>query len=392
VKAIVIGLIVVLVLVVAGVVGYQIQPVTIESKTRVVCKDPEHQGDRFLREKVETISCARKNVERMREREEPTQCALCEARATAKSLAEYVQQERAKKLAEEKKEREERLAREREEAERLFSTLEVEFGPQEVSLLPGHDIMPKVSVKNRGKEPISDLRFVLEDEDKCLVSVMPDWHAFGLDEKDLRAKEESNKRFNEVLRKAFNDLFGRGVPICVGDLSITGSRHSTTLRPYGVHDPYRAYTEDVGGFSGYVQLEKPFIPVTGVGEWPPVWTIQLSPHLILREGLAGGQDKRISGYLIYKGTRRRIGTLTVHVMYSEIQKPVVGPTVTAYDCGRNLSNIRGTASYVHIMEGRYPPLAELRKKASMKCPVSGRAYVYDQNAGKVRCPSHKEWD
>lgn len=65
------------------------------------------------------------------------------------------------------------------------------------------------------------------------------------------------------------------------------------------------------------------------------------------------------------------------------------PTFTEYDCGRNLSNVSGAASYVHIMEGRYPSLAELKKTESMKCPVSGQAYIYDQNTGNVSCPSHK---
>jgi len=375
-----VSLAIVLALAMGGVVAYEYQRVPIKSHVVVTCSDPKHKGNTVIRDEIVPLTVPRKDRSGLLEHSWSSVCDTCKARNEAEAKAEQA-----------KREREERAAREREEAEKIFENLEVKLGDQEISLLPGHEIRPGIIVKNRGQEPISDLRFALKDDDKCLDFAAPDWHAFGLDQQDVLAKEESNRRQIKVLRKAYDDLLSRGVPICVGDTPVySRDRIITRLRPYGVHDPYRAYTEDVGRFGGGVLLEKPFVPASGVGDWPPEWIISLYPYLILRADLAGGQDKHFSQYLIYQGVRHYVGTVTIHVMYSEPPEPVVEKTATSYDCARNLNDARGSAAYDNIMEGHYASLAKLKKIVSMKCPVTGQAYVYNRSTGKVSCPSHKD--
>jgi len=292
-----VSLAIVLALAVGGLVAYEYQRVPIKSHVVVACSDPKHVGNSIVRNETLPTTVRRKDYSGPLEQHSWNEiCKTCRARAEAEATAKH--------------EREEREAKEREEAEQVFGNLEVKFGMtswaegpgpravQEVTFPPGHDIMPAVSVKNLGQEPISGLRFALKDDDKCLTYRMPEMISFGLDEEDRLAREASNKRKEKLILGALKDLFGRGVPISAGPLN-----------------PYGKYSNDIGGFNGDVPLEEPWVFMTKFGPMSTERSINLSTILTLRSDLPGGQDKHFSGYLIYKGVRRQIGTITIHVMY-----------------------------------------------------------------------------
>lgn len=276
---------------------YGNQKVVIDQEVRYVCDEPGHQGPRVMKTEMRSIEVARNRARQAAVVEESQPCPACAKMAKAEA---------------ERREREAQEAREKEEAEKIFKNLEVKFGftswssgpgPQivnEISLTPGHELMPTVSVKNLGQEPISGLRFVIKDDDNCLSYRIPEMVSFGLDEADHLAREASNRKKKKLIVQAFKDLFCRGVPISDGPLN-----------------PYGKYSNDVGGFSGDVPLDEPFEYMTKFGPMgAPERSINMRTILIVRPDLAPGQDRHFAGYLICKGVRRHIGMVTVHVMYS----------------------------------------------------------------------------
>lgn len=61
------------------------------------------------------------------------------------------------------------------------------------------------------------------------------------------------------------------------------------------------------------------------------------------------------------------------------------------ECAANLKNLRGEIEIFHIEHGRYPE--SFNPSGSVgTCPVSGKAYVYDPQSGKIRCttPGHEQ--
>jgi hypothetical protein len=68
-------------------------------------------------------------------------------------------------------------------------------------------------------------------------------------------------------------------------------------------------------FNGWVLLDRPYIPMTGFGPLPAEDRVCLNNELVLRSDTTAGQDKHVSGYLIYQGQRHPIGNITIHVQY-----------------------------------------------------------------------------
>jgi hypothetical protein len=188
------------------------------------------------------------------------------------------------------------------EADKLFSTLEVEFGDggssREFRMRPGQSFMPGVTVRNRGTQPMGALKFALQDDEHCLTTAIPaKYELGGVNNNDMQVRHRSYLEHRRLVAKAVKDLLGSGVTVV------------KNLPPFG------NYSQAVGMFNGWVLLDRPYIPMTGFGPLPAEDRVCVNDELVLRPDTTAGQDKHVSGYLIYQGHRHPIGTITIHVQY-----------------------------------------------------------------------------
>lgn len=190
-------------------------------------------------------------------------------------LAKRLKKEAEERTAARERQREEALRKSRAEAESAFSTLNVEsFGvnryfynnTKETQCPPGAVLYLNAEVHNMSSQPITGLRLKIEPWGKYFD--IGDASSYGSSD-----RAAASQRFAEMGRF--------GVLLC--------GRDKKSLLPFA--DKY--YQSDAA-----------------------VWHSQDTCFsLRLKPSVAPGQDISITGYLIYKGQRKEIGVLTIHVTH-----------------------------------------------------------------------------
>lgn len=255
-------------------VYYQSMPVEVKIGERIVCSDPGHQGNRVLKNTVKTIEVPRKEAGNYKVIEKEIVCPVCQERRREEEKQVKIRQER-----------EEREARERAEVEEIMRNLEVKFGLNgsvwgtsekyligEASLRPGQEIGFGFYIKNNSPNPIEESLRVLVEPGAYLRIQTPEeyygpfWNGWaGVDHVQTYAPK-------------FKKLVTSGLKICD--------------RVYPYDSPYYPKFRAVG-WSTY-----------------EMW-------LALKKSVKPGQDIHFNGYIIIKGHKIPVGTVTVHVMYPD---------------------------------------------------------------------------
>ena len=262
---------------VIGVQVYQSQPVEVKAKTQVLCSDSKHRGNPLIREYEKNLSVARRRAQKATNRTEYEVCTTCLLRQQA----------------------EKRAVKERAEAEEVTRHLKWSFGflgqfgqrPNEIKLSPGRGISFELYVKNHSSEPISDLRVIIQPAE--YLGLQPN-QSMGPNRFD-RLMIDENKRNDREDARQLKRMTTTGLPIydTSGKNVIFPSNH-----PY-----YRE--NEAHWIAGFRLFGDP-----GKNAW-------FHGNLILNANLKPGQDVYFQGYLVLKGQKIPLGTLTVHVMYPE---------------------------------------------------------------------------
>jgi hypothetical protein len=82
------------VLILGSIYAYQSMPVEVQIGERVVCSDPQHQGDRVLKNTVENISVLRREVGKYRVIEKKIVCQVCQERREEEERQAKIRRER----------------------------------------------------------------------------------------------------------------------------------------------------------------------------------------------------------------------------------------------------------------------------------------------------------
>lgn len=261
------------VLILGSIYAYQSMPVEVQIGERVICTDPQHQGNRVLEDNVQTIKVPRRETGKYRVTEKQIVCQTCQARRE--------EEERQAKI---RREREEREARERAEVEEIMRNLRVKFGlgaptiildpsyiRQEASMKAGDEIDFWLYIQNDSPKPIdASVKIVIEPGKYLELRGYPIGYPGGLSAKDVEEMKAKLRR-----------------------LTTTGWQVCEKILPY----------------------DSPYYPKSWAVHWSSSW--HALHDLCLSRNVQPGQDIHFNGYIITKNHKIPVGTVIVHVMYPE---------------------------------------------------------------------------
>ena len=114
-------------------IRYQNTPIQIEKEKRVVCSDPNHQGDRVLKTTIETIRVPRREVDKYQVITTETVCQVCKARREEEFRQAKIRREREEREARERA-RQAAVRREEEAQQAAILGMWVRRGPIDIVL------------------------------------------------------------------------------------------------------------------------------------------------------------------------------------------------------------------------------------------------------------------
>lgn len=266
--------VVILLIAAVGIVYYELSGVHVQTGRVIECVDASHVGDVVLGREIKTLWVPRKDRGDYAVAKESTVCPACQARRDEE--AQRAEIERQKQIAQERKSA---------EAQRVIDALSVsEFKAKghsnEAKVAPGERVSFFAQGKNSGSAPLRGVRLKIEPWEDYLDYGDPD--AWG-----MRSPSEVSR-----WRNNFREMSSKG-------LLVVGQNGETLLpsnSQYYRSDRWDWWSMD-GSNSGAVG--------DGIA------------FLRLKHSVKPEQDIKFTGYVVFNGVKKPIGTVIFHVVHPE---------------------------------------------------------------------------